>query len=227
MSYTKTIVCLANSRRPDGWCVAGKEVLGGGRFGEWVRPVNTQNDDAISAGEMKLDDGKRPRLLDVITVPLVEHVPKRHQPENHQIDSGRPWTKRGVLGKHELPALVDEAYDIWRIRKDCQNDRIWESCINEVNKSLLLIRPESLTINASEKVRANFRHHGENYSMSVTDSVAEARYAAKKPVTEARYQIATDGVYLCLSVAGNPFQPRGSQGRSYFKIVAAIIGDSG
>jgi len=227
MSYTKTIVCLANSRRPGGWCVAGKEVLGGGRFGEWIRPVNTQNDDAISAGEMKLDDGKRPRLLDVITVPLIEHVPKPHQPENHQIDSSRPWTKRDVLGKHELPALVDEAYDIWRIRRNAPNDRVWESCINEVKKSLLLIRPESLTIHAEpERTRANFNYEGVPYNMSVTDLVAEARYAVRKPVTEACYQIATDGVYLCLSIAGNPFQPWGSQGRSYFKIVAAIIGDA-
>jgi len=208
MSYTKTIVCLANSRRPGGWCVAGKEVLGGGRFGEWIRPVNTQNDDAISAGEMKLDDGKRPRLLDVITVPLIEHVPKPHQPENHQIDSSRPWTKRDVLGKHELPALVDEAYDIWRIRKNCKNDRVWASCINEVNESLLLIRPESLTINTSGwKVRANFRYHGEKYDMSVTDTDVEAGHAKS-------------GAYLCVSLAGQPWEG------SYFKIVAAIIGDA-
>jgi len=62
--------------------------------------------------------------------------------------------------------------------------------------------------------------------MSVTDSVAEARYTPKKPVEKVRYEIATDSVYLCLSVAGNPFQPEGSRWRSYFKIVAAIIGDA-
>lgn len=221
MSYTKTIVCLANSRRPGGWCVAGKEVLGDGSFGEWIRPVNTQNDDAISPDEMKLVDGERPKLLDVISVPLLEHVPKRHQPENHQIDSGQPWTKRGVLGKHELPALVDEAYGIWQIRRNCKNDRVWASCINEVNRSLLLIRPESLTINSfGWKTRANFRYNGANYDMSVTDLKAETRYATRSSVESASYRIATDSVYLCVSIAGQPW--RGS----YFKLVAAIIGDS-
>lgn len=221
MSYTKTIVCLANSRRPGGWCVAGKEVLDDGSFGEWIRPVNAQNDDAISSGEMKLADGKRPKLLDVISVPLIEHVPKSHQPENHQIDSGRSWTKRRVLGKQELPMLVDEVYGIWQVRKNCKNDRVWASCINEVNRSLLLIRPESLTIYSSgRKTRADFRYNGANYDMSVTDTKAETRYAAGNSVESASYRIATDSVYLCVSIAGQPW------GGSYFKLVAGIIGDA-
>ena len=35
----KRIVCLANSRMPGGNCVAGKEVLVGGKIGGWIRPV--------------------------------------------------------------------------------------------------------------------------------------------------------------------------------------------
>lgn len=209
MSYTKTIVCLANSRRPGGWCVAGKEVLDDGCFGEWIRPVNAQNyDDAISPENMELVGGGCPKLLDVISVPLVEHVPKPHQPENHQIDSGRSWIKQGILDKRKLPMLVDDAFDIWRIRRNAPNDRVWASCIHEVNRSLLLIRPESLTIDSSGwKIRANFRYNGATYNLSVTDPVAAARHAASS-------------VYLCVSIAGQPW--RGS----YFKLVAAIIGDA-
>jgi len=222
MADTKTIVCLAKSRRPGGLCVAGKEILGDGRYGEWIRPVNSQNDDAISLEDMQLADGGHPKLLDVISIPLLEHVPKQpHQPENHQIDSSRPWTKQSVLGKHALPALVDEAYDIWRIRSKCGNDRIWSSCINEVKKSLLLIRPESLTINASRwSVRANFHYKGVPYSLSVTDPEAESMYATKQSIENAQYQIATDSVYLCISIAARAW--RGS----YYKLVAAIIGDT-
>lgn len=218
MADTKTIVCLANSRRSGNYCVAGKEILGDGRYGEWIRPVNSQNyDNAISPEDMQLADGGQPKLLDVISIPLLEHVPEQsHQPENYQIDNSQPWTKQGVLDKQELPALVDEAYDIWRIRRSTKTDRVWESCINEVNQSLLLIRPESLTINASGwKVRANFRYNGEIYNMGVTDPEAESRYAAKEFV-----EIATDRVYLCLSIAANPFRS------SYYKLVAAIIGDT-
>jgi len=223
MSYTKTIVCLANSRRSGNFCVAGKEVLGNGRYGEWIRPVNSRNrDDAISPDDMKFADGGHPKLLDLISVPFIEHVPEQpHQPENHQIDSDQPWTKQGALDKRALPALVDEAYNIWRVGGTCKNDRVWVSSIHEGSKSLLLIRPKSLTINANPwKVRANFLYNGEDYNLSVTDPVAEARYAPRKPVEQVQHQIATDNVYLCISLAGQPL--RGS----YYKLVAAIIGDA-
>lgn len=39
MPYTKRIVCLANSRKYKGSCVAGKEIMGNA-FGGWVRPVS-------------------------------------------------------------------------------------------------------------------------------------------------------------------------------------------
>lgn len=203
------------------YCVAGKEVLDDGRFGEWIRPVNAQNDDAISPEDMELVGGGHPELLDVISVPLLEHAPKRHQPENHQIDGGRSWTKRRVLGKQELPALADETYDIWRVGSKCKNDRVWSSSMHNWRRSLLLIRPESLTINAFPKqVRANFRYNGWEYNLAVTDPEAESRYATTQSVKHASRQIETDGVYRCLSLAAK------SLGCSYYKLVAAIIGDA-
>ena len=43
MNVTRTvkrIVCLANSRKRGGRCVAGKELLADGRAGGWIRPVS-------------------------------------------------------------------------------------------------------------------------------------------------------------------------------------------
>jgi len=196
-------------------------MLDDGSFGEWIRPVNAQNDGAISPEDMALVGGGRPKLLDVISVPLLEHVPEQpHQMENHQIDSRQPWTKQGVLGKHELPALEDEAFDIWRVGGKCRNDRVWDSSIHKGSKSLLLIRPESLTIDATpSQVRANFHYKGCAYNLAVTDPEAESRYATKQSVKHASHEIATSGVYLCISLAAKPL--RGS----YYKLVAAIIGD--
>lgn len=36
---TRRVVCLANSRRTGGRCIAGKELING-QFARWVRPVS-------------------------------------------------------------------------------------------------------------------------------------------------------------------------------------------
>ena len=56
MSYDKTILCLANSRRPGGRCVAGKEKINN-QFGGWVRPVSNRPTEEISQKEGRYKDG--------------------------------------------------------------------------------------------------------------------------------------------------------------------------
>ena len=68
-----TVVCLANSRKHGGRCVAGK-VIGepGGPY--WIRPVSARPDGSLSLGEIRLPDGTLPQPLDIIQVP-VRHYP--------------------------------------------------------------------------------------------------------------------------------------------------------
>jgi hypothetical protein len=87
--YTKTILCLANSRRPYGRCVAGKDV----EDGVWIRPINGQNAHAISEADLQLDDGTAADVLDVLTVPMVGPSPLGHQTENHLIAPDYYWVK--------------------------------------------------------------------------------------------------------------------------------------
>ena len=72
--YEKTIVCLANSRKPSRRCLAGK-TYENGRVGEWVRPVSSRPNQEISncdreydvAGRMEgvLQRGASPKISDL------------------------------------------------------------------------------------------------------------------------------------------------------------------
>ncbi len=47
----KRIVCLANSRKYSGRCIAGKELLADGRPGRWIRPVSARENEEVSEHE--------------------------------------------------------------------------------------------------------------------------------------------------------------------------------
>ena len=108
MSYSKTIVCLANSRKPpSGRCVAGREVTPAG-LGPWVRPVSARSAREISEEERRYEDGEDPRVLDIIEIEMSRPQPQNHQQENHLIDDGHYWAKRGVVSWADLERLVED-----------------------------------------------------------------------------------------------------------------------
>jgi len=47
MATVKRLVCLANSRKLSGRCVAGRELSGGRPIG-WVRPVSARENEEVS-----------------------------------------------------------------------------------------------------------------------------------------------------------------------------------
>ena len=94
MSAVKRIVCLANSRKMQGRCIAGREVNAHGA-GPWIRPVSDRPTEEVSEYERQYQDGSDPRVLDVIDVPLIEPRPKDYQQENGCLI-------RSSIGKREI-----------------------------------------------------------------------------------------------------------------------------
>lgn len=78
MSYTKQIVCLANSLKVGGSCIAGRELLPDGRYGGWIRPVSSRPTEEISFMESLCEGDRDPELLDILAVPLLSAQPRRH-----------------------------------------------------------------------------------------------------------------------------------------------------
>jgi hypothetical protein len=96
MAYIKRIVCLANSFKMGGSCVAGKEMLPDG-MGGWIRPVRGRETAEVRPEECRLIDRALPKTLDILDVPLLRAAPCGHQTENHLIDLARRWNKVGAL----------------------------------------------------------------------------------------------------------------------------------
>src|SRR5579863_1348418 len=192
MPETKEIVCLANSRKHSGRCIAGKEVLSHG-YGRWIRPVSARPSAEISEEERRYENGALPQVLDVIRIPIIGATPQLHQSENYVIDSEYYWVKRGELSWGDVNRLVEKPAPIWTNNDSTYyglNDRVRVDLAAKLNSSLMLINPEDLTIkvvtegaqfgNAKRRVRADFRHAGAYYSLIVTDPGAERALLAKE-----------------------------------------------
>lgn len=225
MPYTKTIVCLANSRKPpSGRCIAGREVIDEG-FGDWIRPVSARPTREISEEERRYENGSEPSLLDVITIQMAEHVPEHHQRENHVIDDNYDWVKQGTIEWQNLLGAVEEHKGpLWLNESSSTyglNDRVQDEDLDRLNRSLYLVRPVGLRLvvaregdeygSGRRRVRAQFELAGLTYTIVVTDPLIERDYFARP---DGDYPLAD--ALICVSL-GEVFR-----GFAY-KLAAAVI----
>ncbi len=85
MSYIKRIVCLADSRKMSGRCIAGLEINNDDSVGGWIRPVSIRPSEEISLLDRRFKDGSQPSLLDILEIPMLNPQPHACQTENHLI----------------------------------------------------------------------------------------------------------------------------------------------
>jgi len=186
MPYTKTIVCLANSRKLTGRCVAGKE-WDGQKPGAWCRPVSGRERGELTAERWYRKSWRDPQLLDLIEVGLLEPRPSGCQKENHLVDTRVRWRFTGrVAARQLLPALDHAAGPLWRNGESTtsgHNDKVPAAVAEQEQYSLVLVQPEQLTItvstegadrgNARRRVRGHFSLMGHDYVLAITDPVVE------------------------------------------------------
>jgi hypothetical protein len=100
MATVKRMACLANSRKINGRCIAGKE-FDQNESGAWIRPVGAREYGEVSEYERQYEDGSDPQVLDIIDVPLLDPRPKDFQQENWLLDPHYYWAKsdarRGLI----------------------------------------------------------------------------------------------------------------------------------
>lgn len=215
----KTVVCLANSRKLGGRCIAGK-TIDSKTSPMWVRPVSARADGALSPFEIRFSDGRCPQLLDIVKIPVRCVAPHYYQRENYLIGGGR-WSSEAQF-EGDLAHLCDKVGTLWL--NGCRsgggiNDRVPLAEASKLRSSLLLIAPESVqlrVVDSFEKksVRVRFVYQRVYYDLKVTDPVVETRYLDRPIGTET---IGARPLYLCVSL-GVPFDGY------VYKMVASIIG---
>jgi len=105
---TIEIVCLANSRKISGRCIAGKIIS----EKRWIRPISSRDSEEISEEERRYENGQMPKLLDIISIPVKEHRPQLFQNENYLLDDDYYWEKKGEF-RCSLDDLLDTSNDLW------------------------------------------------------------------------------------------------------------------
>ena len=222
--YTKTIICLANSRKMPGHSVAGKEIVAG-KIGAWIRPVSGRPAGELSEEDRHFENGQEPKLLDIIRIAIVEARPRGYQSENYLIDDSDYWTKVGEASWDDLQSALDSVSG--PLRDDSSSsfnglhDRVEETVANALGSSLRLVGVSDLKITVAvegselvgsrRKVRGRFTLNGTQYYLAVTDPVIERSY-----LEGADGEFSTGPVVLCISF-GEPY-------RGYaYKMIAGVI----
>jgi hypothetical protein len=219
MSYSKTILCLANSRKFSGHCIAGKNITNG-TAGAWIRPVSPRRTGELANSECIYKNGGLPELLDFMQVSFERIAPDAYQTENQLIDVNNKWQFIRKATWPEVMASLDViSGELWTNGSDSshgKNDRVPEPIAKTLKRSLYLLRPHQLYINVAtegseRKIRASFTINTISYKFVVTDPIIEKRFLEQR---DGAYPI--NDALVCVSL-GELFH-----GYAY-KLVAAVL----
>jgi hypothetical protein len=177
------IICLANSYKHNGRCIAGIS-----EAGRWVRPVSSSNKRAINK-ETRMIDGSEPQILDILEIPLHAYGPADGcQSENKLLKAGQ-WKRVGQVDPKDLLKYCED--DSMILHNNL--DHVRASCFRMIPtygwKSLQLIRNDNVTFEQDEvnktKWRAKFiNSKGAALSLRVTDPVACKRLERGKNISK-------------------------------------------
>jgi hypothetical protein len=225
----KRMVCLANSIKHKGRCVAGRELIQGSAGGGWIRPVSARPGEELSEGERCYANGQEPRVLDVVELCLERPHVHGCQKENWRIEAGRRWQGVGRITWMELESFVESPETLWPNVQSTyvgKNDELPLAVADAMNSSLVLVKVPRLTLrvwapkeafgNPERRVQARFMYRNVPYALWVTDPVVCDEYLRRQ---NGEHLLMECCVTLSISA---PFSKSNGQVCCY-KLVAAII----
>jgi hypothetical protein len=208
------LLILANSKKNNGYCVAGKDIISN----KWIRFVGNPNGAELNVIQIAYNDlaGKRQMIPyepfnKFIRVDLDNAVPLCYQPENMLI-SQTLWQEIQVT-QHNI--IYDTPADLWGINDRIKADDIKQGLIN-ITQSLYLIQVTNLRlyINNYYANRAIFEYGNNIYNLGATMNPAIFRNILNG--------IRKHNNILTVSLAG-PFFNRNTNQHEHYKLVAAVF----
>ncbi len=225
---TEHIICLANSYKNSGRCVAGKRFKSGANNDSWVRPISIREGHEISEAERRYSNGELAEVLDIINVPIIAVQPHPYQIENTLIDNRYLWKLAGKITWDQLKLLAEPPLRLWvSWHHSCHgvNNRVPENLLEHDQGSLKLIALENLVLrvgpqtslfgNTRLKIKGSFAYAGQRYSLDVTDPII-GKYVEHKYLTDGTGEHNINFALVCVSL-GEVFN-----GYAY-KLIASII----
>jgi hypothetical protein len=215
---------LANSRKLNGHCIAGKDL----NTGEWIRLINNK-DHPFSDSDLKrlCDIESGPKLLDCYKIQFMEKCPEYYQPENERI-AGDLWIPLTSFSDDKLSDLEDSIPYEWLGNRTYDfpehPDQIDPVLLKEtsIKKSLIFQKMNYLTneseiIYFSERngIRPSLRFicNGIRYKLKITD-ITISQSPSSRPVTQRLHS-----AYATIGLG----QPYDKAHGAHFKLVVGII----
>lgn len=216
------IICLANSYKHGGRCVAGVRTDGKG----WVRPISDAPDGTLNYRDYRLSNGTDVKVLDLVSISLTEPKPAKHQPENWLFEK-QPWKLIARPAPSDVLKAVANVLSVDSFLFKDTRDRIPFKEFNEkpAASSLAIVHPSKLefcitqSFAGNKQLRAKFELAGRVFNLAVTDPVWKDRLSNKIHGTYGRADVGIDNdtqVFLTISL-GEPLD-----GFCY-KLVAAVL----
>ena len=192
-------ICLANSYKEDGRCVAGIEILNDkivieNESPKWIRPVSNS-----PHGEIETSLVSNLNLLDIVEIDITKNLPSGYQSENVLFDLNS-INKIGDFPQEKLLELCKSKHNLIFGNR---GKSVIEEKVNELNYSLDLICVtvfkfyyKKFEDNPNSKLRIIFSHNGNEYDLPITDPLFIEKYKQNQIQVNARTEI-----YLVLSLA--------------------------
>lgn len=193
------MVILANSRKHNGYCLAGKYL----ENGQWIRPVSSLPTGEVTHIDTLYEDGAQIQPLDIVQFDPGEMRAHPHQPENVLFEHFH-WEKAGRVSFEELEHFQDHRLGFLEGGETRKNDRVTELQAQDFGESLGLIYAINAKLVVVQKgyqqqLRILFKHEGMSFNLAVTDRQAEREYLNREGTEHLLPR-----AYICVSL-GEPF----------------------
>ncbi|MGK7925738.1 MAG: hypothetical protein AB4290_10910 [Spirulina sp.] len=236
---TFEIICLANSLKHGGRCIAGFKTDGSG----WLRPVSPHANGTLYNEHYTLEGGREPELFNILKIDCDRLHSRPHQPENWVVSDGQ-WQFMGWPTTQQLNQLLKR--EIQKASSSAtllgnQSDRIEFDTLQEnpAAASLCLIKPKEIiwkidTLPRKRKFRAIFSLNGVEYDLSITDPqwkswlerLDDGEYSCQQAIAQLNLKNFNPEKFLLTIGLSEPFQPSDDEPLYCFKLVAAVMNAS-